>query len=170
LDPAIAWTRIIVREAEVAMTEQDREMTRRVLLRGAAVTGVAAPLLTACASDNGGSGSGAGDSGSGGSKSGSGSASAKAEVAVSDVPVDGGTILADKQVVVTQPAKDDFKAFSAVCTHQGCTVQTITDGRITCPCHGSQFSIEDGSVVQGPATQPLPAFKASVQGGTVTVS
>lgn len=156
------------------MGEQDRDMSRRAMLRGAAVTGVAVPVLAACGSggDTTGSG-GSGASAPGGSESssgGSGSGSAKATVATSKVPVDGGTILAEQQVVVTQPAKGDYKAFSAVCTHQGCTVQTIMDGKITCPCHGSQFSIEDGSVVQGPASQPLPELKASVQGSTVTVS
>lgn len=153
------------------MGEQDREMSRRALMRGAAVTGVAVPLVAACGSGSDTSGSGSGSSGgspSGGGNGGSGSA--KATVDASKVPIDGGTILAEQQVVVTQPAKGDYKAFSAVCTHQGCTVQTITDGKITCPCHGSQFSIKDGSVVQGPASQPLPELKASVQGSTVTVS
>ena len=156
------------------MAEQDREMTRRVVMRGAALTAVAAPLLAACGSggdttDSAGSGSdggGTAKSSSGGSASGS----AKATVATSAVPVDGGKILAEEQVVVTQPAQGDFKAFSAVCTHQGCTVQSVTDGKIMCPCHGSQFSIKDGSVVQGPATQPLPSYACDVQGGTVTVS
>lgn len=157
------------------MGEQDREMSRRLVLRGAAVTGVAVPMLAACGSDSGTSDSGTSGSGeagspSGGSKSGGGSGSAKASVATSEVPVDGGTILADKQVVVTQPAKGDYKAFSAVCTHQGCTVSAIQDGTIDCPCHGSQFSIKDGSVVRGPASQALPAYKCSVQGDTVKVT
>lgn len=153
------------------MGQQDREMNRRALLRGAAVTGVAAPVLAACGSDSGTeqSGSQGGGSESGGSTSG-GSGSARATVATSKVPVDGGTILPDEQVVVTQPAQGEYKAFSAVCTHQGCTVSTVKNGTIDCPCHGSQYSIKDGSVVQGPATKPLAAYRCKVQGSTVTVS
>jgi Rieske Fe-S protein len=142
------------------MTDHDREMSRRVLLRGAALTGVTVPVLAACGSDGGGS--------TGGSDGSSGAA--KATVATSDVPVGGGKILGDAQVVVTQPSKGEFKAFSAICTHQGCPVQSISDGTINCPCHGSQFSVEDGSVVHGPATTALPGLDVKVQGGEVEVS
>jgi cytochrome b6-f complex iron-sulfur subunit len=45
-------------------------------------------------------------------------------------------------------------ALSVVCTHLGCTVAT-TDGRLACPCHGSQFSL-DGATTTGPAASPLP--------------
>ncbi|HSJ21177.1 MAG TPA: Rieske 2Fe-2S domain-containing protein, partial [Nocardioidaceae bacterium] len=105
-------------------------MSRRVLIRGAALTGVAAPVLAACGSedDTNGNGQTAGspdgaespespDEGQGGDTT----------VATSDVPVGGGTILAEEMVVVTQPSEGEFKAFSAVCTHQGCPVQSISD-------------------------------------------
>ncbi len=139
-----------------------RDVTRRRVIRGAAAGGIALPLLAACGS---GDGSGAGSSGSSGS-SGSGGAT----VAASDVPVGGGKILAADKVVVTQPSKGQFKAFSGVCTHQGCLVQTIADGAIVCPCHGSSFSVKDGSVVTGPATQPLESLSVTVKGDQVTVS
>jgi Rieske Fe-S protein len=85
-----------------------------------------------------------------------------------DVPVGGGKILADQKVVLTQPADGEFKAFTAVCTHQGCTVNSVSDGIIHCPCHGSQFSIEDGSVVGGPAPKPLGAVEITVEGDQIT--
>lgn len=92
------------------------------------------------------------------------------EAPIADIAVGGGVIYADQKVVVTQPTAGDFKAFSAVCTHKGCTVSTVTDGLITCACHGSQFSIEDGSVTTGPATAPLPTLPVSVTDDTVTVA
>lgn len=82
----------------------------------------------------------------------------------------GGKIFADRKVVVTQPDRGEFKAFSAVCTHQGCTVATVADGTINCPCHGSEFRITDGSVAGGPATRPLPAERITVQGDSIELA
>lgn len=87
-----------------------------------------------------------------------------------DIPEGGGKILNDHKVVVTQPAAGTFKAFSYECTHQGCPVTGVADGAITCPCHNSRFSIEDGSVQKGPATQPLPAQKITVDGDSITLA
>lgn len=88
----------------------------------------------------------------------------------SDVPVGGGVILADQDTVVTQPQPGQFKAFSATCTHLGCQVERVSDGTIKCPCHGSQYSVADGSVVRGPAPKPLPAKTVAVNNGTLTIS
>jgi Rieske Fe-S protein len=81
-----------------------------------------------------------------------------------DIPVGGGTVFASKKVVVTQPTPGMFTAFSAICTHQGCTVNKVASGTIDCPCHGSRFAIVDGSVVQGPASRPLPGRQIAVSG------
>lgn len=90
-----------------------------------------------------------------------------------DVAVGGGLILPEHQLVITQPAAGTFKGFSAVCTHQGCTVSTVRDGTINCACHGSRFSIEDGSVVQpaaGARNQgPLPPAAIEVAGDEITL-
>ncbi|MDT9700417.1 Rieske (2Fe-2S) protein [Streptomyces sp. P17] len=88
----------------------------------------------------------------------------------SDIPEGGGKILDDHKVVVTQPTAGTFKAFSYECTHQGCPVTGVSDGAITCPCHNSRFSIEDGSVQKGPATKPLPAREVSVDGESITLA
>ncbi|WP_343244981.1 Rieske (2Fe-2S) protein [Streptomyces sp. SID14478] len=87
----------------------------------------------------------------------------------SDIPVGGGTVFADKKVVVTQPAQGDFKAFSAVCTHQGCTVKDVADGTINCPCHGSKYEIEDAAVTGGPAPRPLTPRKITVTGNSISL-
>jgi Rieske Fe-S protein len=71
---------------------------------------------------------------------------------------------------VTQPEQGTFKAFSAVCTHQNCLVSQVRDGTIDCACHGSRFSITDGSVEQGPATRPLPEERIAVEGNSVRLA
>lgn len=91
-------------------------------------------------------------------------------VSTADVPEGGGVILEDAKYVVTQPTKGQYKAFSSVCTHQGCPVASVSDGQIKCDCHGSAFSIMDGSVVKPPATKPLAEAKATVTGGMVVIT
>jgi Rieske Fe-S protein len=88
----------------------------------------------------------------------------------SDVPVGGGTIFKNEQVVVTQPAAGTFKGFSAVCTHQSCIVANVANGTINCNCHGSKFKIADGSVANGPASSPLPERSVTVTGDQITLS
>jgi Rieske Fe-S protein len=82
------------------------------------------------------------------------------------VPVGGGTIV-DQRVVVTQPAAGEFRGFSAICTHQRCPLANVANGTINCDCHGSRFSIEDGSVKNGPASEPLGAISVQLQGDQV---
>lgn len=149
-----------------------RGLERRQVLGGMAAVGMAAPLLAACGSekevgvvdapDPTGTSSDAGPSPSQGGGG--------ALVAAADVPVGGGVVLDDQKIVVTQPAQGEFKAFTAVCTHQGCVVGSVQDNVIHCPCHGSAFSAEDGSVVNGPATGALTAVEVQVKGGKVVES
>lgn len=84
-----------------------------------------------------------------------------------DVPVGGGTVFDDHKIVVTQPVLGTFRAFSAVCTHQGCVVGQVVKSVITCPCHGSRFEGNDGAVVRGPAAQPLPPVPIAVDGTSI---
>lgn len=81
----------------------------------------------------------------------------------SQVPVGTGSVFAQQAIVVTQPNPGEFHAFSAICTHQGCLVQDVNNGTINCPCHGSRFDITNGSVVRGPAQQPLPRRAVTVK-------
>ncbi len=104
-----------------------------------------------------------------GSASAGGSAGAPLTAKEADIPVGSGKVFPDAKAVITQPKKGEFKAFSAVCTHQGCLVETVTD-TINCPCHGSKYSITDGSVVNPPAPKPLPEKTIKVSGDTLTVN
>ncbi|MER7406730.1 Rieske (2Fe-2S) protein [Streptomyces sp. NPDC000070] len=144
------------------------ETTRRTVLLATGATGAVA-LVAAC-------GGGGDDNGSASTSSPTGRETAGRETAGRDlastdeIPVGGGKIFKDEEVVVTQPEQGRFKAFSAICTHQRCTVASVSDGTINCVCHGSRFRIADGSVADGPATRPLPAEKITVEGGSVRLT
>jgi nitrite reductase/ring-hydroxylating ferredoxin subunit len=125
--------------------------TRRIVFQGLGALGVAAALA----------GCGGGSDG--------GSAAEPETGAVltptADVPVGGGVVL--DGVVVTQPTEGEFKAFTAVCTHQGTQLDAVNDDGIRCPLHGSYFSITDGSATQGPATTGLSEVSIEVRDGQV---
>jgi nitrite reductase/ring-hydroxylating ferredoxin subunit len=159
----------------------DPDLTRRRALTITALGGLSLPVLAACGGGGGGSSATATDPGAGGgtsndpaAPSGGGNATvADALVGTAQVPVGGGVILADQNVVVTQPSQGDFQGFSATCTHQGCILSTVASGTINCGCHGSQFSITTGDNVVGPSGEPagsvaaLPKVGIKVQGKDV---
>ncbi|MEU5581039.1 Rieske (2Fe-2S) protein [Streptomyces huasconensis] len=144
---------------------------RRTVVATIGGVGLAA-ALTACGGDSD-SGDGGNDSTApaGAQSSGGGDGATGAVLArTADIPVGGGKIFKDEGVVVTQPTKGEFKAFSNLCTHKQCPVTSVEGGTINCPCHGSKFSIADGSVEQKPATSPLPAAEITVDGDSITLA
>jgi Rieske Fe-S protein len=150
------------------------ETTRRSLLAGAAGVGAAAALAACGGNDDTSSGDDgatdpAGDTTGASQTPGTGSG-ADTGIKTSDIPVNGGKVFKDQKVVVTQPEAGQYKAFSSVCTHQGCDVGSVTNNVITCPCHGSKFSALDGSVKSGPAQKALAAKTATVSGDSITVT
>ena len=149
--------------------------SRRTLLRVVAASG-GAVVLAACGGDDETSGTGnAGGTDNPGNETPTGAGSPAENggsaggglVATADVPVGSGVILEQEKVVVTQLTEGQFQAFTAVCTHQSCTVASINKERISCPCHGSAYSVQDGSVLNGPATRPLKEIPVAVEGDQV---
>ncbi len=137
------------------MTDRAGATSRRAVMGGIVGLGIGVPLVAAC----------------GGSDDASGGSPPTGPIGkTSEVPVGSGKIFAADKVVVTQPTAGDFKAFSAVCTHQGCVVADIKGEDIDCTCHGSKFSIKDGSVLKGPATKPLEKLTPTVKNGEISVS
>jgi Rieske Fe-S protein len=86
---------------------------------------------------------------------------------VNQVPAGGGLILDAEKIVLTRTDSGSIHAFSAICTHQGCPVTSVSGGTINCPCHGSRFDIDTGAVVAGPASQPLPGVDVTVRRASV---
>jgi nitrite reductase/ring-hydroxylating ferredoxin subunit len=139
---------------------------RRSVLRGACVVCagvVGAGVLAAC---GGGGTDGGSDAGGGSGSGGAGGDTIK----TSDIPVGGGKVFDGPKVVVTQPTAGEFKAFTAVCTHQSFLVGNVQGGTINCLHHGSMYNMTTGAVVGGPAPAPLAAKTVTVSGDTLTVT
>ncbi|MCN0153842.1 Rieske (2Fe-2S) protein [Salinispora arenicola] len=145
--------------------------TRRALLTGAGAVG-AAVALAACSDSADGettvspgpSLSDSGDPG-GGDREG-----AQSLARTSDIPVGGGAVYPAQGVVITQPSPGEFKGFDPICPHQNCPVANVDGGTINCTCHGSKFSIENGSVLTGPSTQPLAPRDVKVTGDRISLA
>jgi Rieske Fe-S protein len=99
-----------------------------------------------------------------------GGADAAGGIPTSEIPVGSGKIFPDTETVVTQPTAGTFKAFDAICPHQGCTVASFEGNQIVCPCHQSPFDSSTGDVVSGPAATGLRPKTVTVKGSTLTVS
>jgi len=161
--------------------ESTARASRRAVLAG---TGAAAiVVLSGCTTygpggggdgggdaDPGGDGGGDGGGGGGGGGDGGGGSGGEPLAQTSDIPVGGGQVIEGRRVVVTQPEAGTFKAFTAICTHQGCTVSNVSNGTINCACHGSRFKIEDGSVANGPANGPLRGVDIVVNGTAIDLA
>lgn len=164
-------------------------MDRRTVLRTAGIVAVGGVGLAACSSNSsanttmpevtGGSTTSTGaamggattDAGMGGATttSGGGAMSGTALGKTADIPLKGGMVFQNEKVVVTQPASGEYKAFTAVCTHEQCLVNQISNNVISCPCHGSKFSAKDGSIVSGPAMTPLASKTINVKSGEISL-
>lgn len=85
----------------------------------------------------------------------------KVVLSAKEVPVGGGKLFTDpfnqEPCYALQPKPGEYAAFSAICTHLGCTVAYVQSvDQFQCPCHGSIYSASTGAVLGGPAPSPLP--------------
>ncbi|MEO7982068.1 MAG: Rieske (2Fe-2S) protein [Sporichthyaceae bacterium] len=142
-------------------------LTRRTVLRGSGVVGLGAVAGFALARRSQ-AASGTGPSGAAANGYGPAAGGGERLASLADVPDGGGLVLGGQHVVLVRSG-DAVHAFSATCTHQGCTVDGVANGRITCPCHGSAFDATTGAVVQGPAPTGLPTVEVTVADGVVTL-
>lgn len=145
--------------------------TRRtaLLAGGGAAAGLGTLLLAGCSAEGSSPPSSAGSS-TGTQKTDPPTGSPVKAAALKDVPVGGSIVLkvGAKEVALSQPKAGVIKAFSAICTHQGCIVQAAST-ELDCPCHGSRFNAMTGKVLQGPAQIPLPEYTARVSGADIYV-
>ncbi|MFE3900853.1 Rieske (2Fe-2S) protein [Streptomyces sp. NPDC059153] len=127
---------------------------RRTVLKGAALAGAAGLGVAACSTE---------------SKLGHAETptpTAPVQLgAAEEVPVGGSKLYRDQRVIVTCPAKGQYKAFSAQCTHAGCLLDKVEDNVGNCPCHGSRFDTTTGKAMRGPATAPLPSVPVRIEDG-----
>ena len=90
----------------------------------------------------------------------------------SKVPVGGGLKVESSSgvLMIVQPTRGNFAAYSAICTHAGCEVTRATASAIICTCHDSEFSTSDGARIAGPASRPLKKFAVVERSGMLFLS
>lgn len=161
------------------------KISRETFIRLSAALGVgaASASLAACGggSDSGGSGGGASTPAASSPASGEttmmsdettmmGSTSGGAAIAQESEVAPGSAVKfkdGGKDAVLIHLDSGDFVAYSAICTHAGCTV-AYKNAQLACPCHGSVFDPANGAeVVSGPAQTPLPEIPVEVQNGEI---
>lgn len=142
-----------------------QSLSRRRALGAAAGVGVGLPALAACAGED--------PAESSETTAAPDDRDAPVEVStlttVGDVPIGGGVILGETEIVVTQPTEGDFRGFSAICTHQGCIVREVAE-TINCFCHGAKYSLESGEPVSGPANVALASRDLRIEGDDILLA
>ncbi len=159
---------------------EERRVTRRGFIRLSAILGlgpVAGSALAACggggssAENEGGEAAGetAAGSAGGGPEVGKGQAIVKESEMATNTAFPFTDADTGQQSVLVHLQNGEFAAYSAVCTHQACTVAYQPEnGRLACPCHGSVFDPARGAAVEtGPARAPLPEMDIEIKEGKV---
>jgi Rieske Fe-S protein len=102
---------------------------------------------------------------------GSGSVSVTVDAASPLANVGGAALVqaGNASYLVSRTSQSAFTALTATCTHEGCTVTGFQSPLYVCPCHGSQYNTS-GTVVMGPATQPLRQFTTQFNNNVLTIA
>jgi thiosulfate dehydrogenase (quinone) large subunit len=181
--------RVTRRRMDLAVTPQANEsktLTAEVDRRTLLLTGAVAGGIALSAAALGGLGrltasngqSDATVTGTGGAAGGAATTTGTASVVgvalgpASDVPVGGVKAFTDPNTgdpaYLMQPKAGSFLAYSAVCTHQGCTVGFDQGSdQFACPCHGARFDAANGDAVRGPAREPLRKINVRESNGVI---
>lgn len=89
-----------------------------------------------------------------------------------DIQPNSGVIfpLGDEPAILIRTPEGELRAFSAVCTHLGCTVTYQPESKIIwCPCHNGIFDLH-GRNIGGPPPRPLAEYKVNLSGDMIVVS
>jgi 3-phenylpropionate/trans-cinnamate dioxygenase ferredoxin component len=64
-----------------------------------------------------------------------------------------------------------FHAFDDTCTHLQCSLAEgdLEENIVICPCHGSEFDVRSGEVLQGPAREPVETYETRIESGSLEV-
>jgi len=64
-----------------------------------------------------------------------------------------------------------FHAFDDTCTHAGCSLAggDLEEATVICPCHGSEFDVRSGEVLQGPARESVATYETRVEDGSLKI-
>ena len=146
----------------------DATLGRRTVLSGGALAVGGAALLAGCGGGSTSAGATSAATTPAETTASPTSADAAPLAQLADIPV-GSAVAATmggKAIVVAQPTAGTAVAFSAICTHKGCTVAPA-GAKLNCPCHGSVYDAMTGKVLSGPAPAPLASVPVTVKDGAV---
>jgi Rieske Fe-S protein len=89
-----------------------------------------------------------------------------------EIPVGGSKIFTYptdvEPCILLRLSEDAYVAYSRLCTHASCPLFYHAGAKqLDCPCHGGSFSVDDGSVLQGPPPRPLPKIVLEKRGSEI---
>jgi nitrite reductase/ring-hydroxylating ferredoxin subunit len=83
-----------------------------------------------------------------------------------------GVIIDGREIALARLPDGTWVAFDDTCTHEECPLSEgdLEGERIVCYCHGSEFDLRSGEVLEGPAEDPLSIYPVRVEDGELQVA